>query len=146
MPKPAAAKNAEPKIIKTLFLKAPPEHVWKFLTTSAGLSRWFHDAPHDLEEGGEYRLDSNSLGKEGEQLCWGKVLEMRPHERLVHTFTHDWLKGAETTCTWTLQPVTSGTLLTLVHEGFPMDGDLAEIFSHDVGWDDHFTRLRRVVA
>jgi uncharacterized protein YndB with AHSA1/START domain len=28
-----------PKIVKTVFLKAPPRHVWKFLTTAPGLAR-----------------------------------------------------------------------------------------------------------
>jgi uncharacterized protein YndB with AHSA1/START domain len=139
------ARNAEAKIIKTVFLKAPPKHVWKFLTTAPGLAKWFHDAPHDLEPNGEYRLDTNTMGKEGERLIWGRVLEMKLHEKLVHTFTHQWLKGVETTCTWTLQAVGEGTWLTLVHEGFNQD-DFKEMADHDAGWDEHFIRLRRVVA
>ena len=142
-----ARKNASPKIVKTVFLKAPPHHVWKFLTTAQGLGKWFHDAPHDLKEGGPYQLNTNTMGKEGEKLCWGRVLEMKLHEKLVHTFTHEWLKGVETTCTWTLQPVADGTMLTLVHEGFKGDHDaFPELASHDAGWDEHFVRLRRVVA
>jgi uncharacterized protein YndB with AHSA1/START domain len=117
--------------------------VWKFLTTAPGLAKWFHDAPHDLEPGGEYQLNTNTMGKEGEKLIWGRVLEMKLHEKLVHTFTHEWLKGVETTCTWTLAAVDDGTVLTLVHEGFP---DFKEGADHDVGWDEHFIRLRRVVA
>jgi uncharacterized protein YndB with AHSA1/START domain len=142
MPASAAAKTRS-RIVKTVFLKAPPRHVWKFLTTAPGLAKWFHDAPHDLEEGGEYRLDTNTMGKEGEKLIWGRVLEMKLHEKLVHTFTHEWLKGAETTCTWTLEPVDDGTVLTLVHDGFP---DFKEAANHDSGWDEHFVRLRRVTA
>jgi uncharacterized protein YndB with AHSA1/START domain len=144
MPADAAAK-AKPRIVKTVFLKAPPRHVWKFLTTAPGLAKWFHDAPHDLQQGGEYRLNTNTMGKEGEKLCWGEVLEMKPHEKLVHTFTHQWLEGVITTCTWTLVAVGEGTMLTLVHEGFDPD-KFGEIASHDVGWDEHFIRLRRVVA
>jgi len=145
MPNAADVKSAEPKIVKTVFLKAPPKHVWKFLTTAPGLSKWFHDAPHDLKQGGEYRLNTNTMGKEDQKLCWGEVLEMKLHEKLVHTFTHEWLKGVVTTCTWTLVPVGDGTMLTLVHEGFDPE-KFGEIASHDVGWDEHFIRLRRVVA
>ena len=137
-----AARNAR-TIVKTVFLKAPPRHVWKFLVTAPGLAKWFHDAPHDLEEGGEYRLDTNTMGKEGEKLIWGRVLEMKLHQKLVHTFTHEWLKGVETICTWTLEAVGDGTVLTLVHEGFP---DFNEAADHDTGWDEHFVRLRRVIA
>lgn len=146
MPKSADAKKASPRIVKTVFLKAPPRHVWKFLTTAQGLAKWFYDAPHDLEEGGPFQLNTNTMDKEGQKLCWGRVLEMKPHERLVHTFTHEWLKGEETTCTWTLEAVGAGTVLTLVHDGWPETEGYVEIFSHDVGWDEHFARLRRVVA
>jgi uncharacterized protein YndB with AHSA1/START domain len=138
-----AAGNASLRITKTVYLKAPPSHVWKFLTTGAGLAKWFHDAPHDLAEGGEYRLDTNTVGKEGEKLVWGKVLEMKPPTRLVHTFTHAWLKGVETTCTWTLEACEDGTILTLVHDGFP---DFKEAADHDAGWDEHFVRFRRVTT
>jgi Activator of Hsp90 ATPase homolog 1-like protein len=68
---------------------------------------------------------------------------MKLPERLVHTFTHEWLKGVVSTCTWTLEPVENGTMLTLVHEGLP---DLKQSADHDAGWDEHFIRLRRVVA
>lgn len=144
MPADAATKT-KPRIVKTVFLKAPPKHVWKFLTTAPGLAKWFHDAPRDLEQGGEYRVDTNSIGQEGEKLCWGDVLEMKLHEKLVHTFTHKWLDGVVTTCIWTLTPVADGTMLTLVHEGFDPE-KFGEIASHDAGWDEHFVRLRRVVA
>lgn len=138
--------QVQPKIVKTVFLKAPPSHVWNLLTTANGLSKWFHDAPHDLTEGGDYILNSNTVGKEGEKLCWGEVIEMKPPTRLVHTFTHEWLQGHPTICTWTLSPVGAGTMLTLEHTGFPEAGGFAEVFSHDAGWDEHFIRLRRVTT
>jgi uncharacterized protein YndB with AHSA1/START domain len=146
MAKQPSAKGADaPRLVKTVFLKAPPQHVWTFLTTADGLSKWFHDAPHDLKQGGDFVLNSNTYGKVGEKLCWGEVLEMKPYEKLVHTFTHEWLKGVVTTCTWTLVPVGNGTQLTLVHEGFDPD-HFEELTGHDAGWDEHFVRLRRVTT
>ncbi len=134
------------KITKTLFLKAPPEHVWKFLTEADRLAEWFHRGGKDLAEGGDYILQSNSYGKEGEKVCWGKVVEMKPPNRLVHTFTHDWLKGVETTCVWTLEGVTGGTILTLVHDGWDKveEDAFGMAANHDTGWDEHFARLRVV--
>ncbi|WP_375203869.1 SRPBCC family protein [Hyphococcus sp.] len=134
------------KIVKTLFLKAPPEHVWKFLTEADQLALWFHEGASDLEEGGDYSLLTNTYGKEGEKLCWGKVLEMKKPERLVHSFTHNYLQGVETTCTWTLEAVNGGTILTLVHEGWEKVEENAFNMAadHDKGWDEHFSRLRRV--
>lgn len=134
------------KIVKTLFLKAPPAHVWKFLTEKDKLATWFHEGESDIKGVGAWVLLTNSLGKEGERICWGEVLEAKAPERLVHTFTHDWLEGAMTTCTWTLEAVGDGTILTLTHDGW--ENFEADPFgmgaTHDVGWDEHFIRLRRV--
>lgn len=133
-------------IVKTIFLKAPPHHVWRFLTEARQLALWFHLGESDLEPGGEYAMLTNSLGKEGQRLCWGKVTEIQPPRKLVHTFTHAYLKGVETTCIWTLEEAEGGTILTLRHEGF--EKLQPEAFSaaadHDKGWDQHFVRLRMV--
>ncbi|MEZ5893668.1 MAG: SRPBCC domain-containing protein [Parvularculaceae bacterium] len=100
------------------------------------------------DAGGDWALLTNTLSKEGERMCWGKVVSMTAPEKLVHTFTHQWLGGVETTCTWTLERVTGGTILTLVHEGW--DKVKANPFGtaadHDKGWDEHFVRLRRVTS
>ena len=135
-------------IVKTVFIKAPPEHVWKFLTEADQLALWFHRGAADLEEGGDWILETNSHGKDGEKLCWGNVKEMKKPERLVHTFTHQWLAGVETTCTWTLESVAGGTVLTLVHDGWENveEDAFAKAADHDKGWDEHLGRLRRVAS
>lgn len=136
------------KIVKTLFLKAPPDHVWKFLTEKDKLAIWFHDAEEDVRKGGDFTLVSNSLGKEGEKLCWGKVIEFDPPRRLVHSFTHNYLQGVETLCEWTLKGADGGTVLRLEHSGWEKvkEGAFANGADHDVGWDEHFVRLRRVTC
>jgi uncharacterized protein YndB with AHSA1/START domain len=136
----------ELKIVKTVFLKAPPSHVWKFLTEKDRLLTWFFAAENDLKEGGPFKMISNTYGKEGEPVCWGEVLEARKPVRLVHTFTHNHLGGAETKCTWTLEPVGEGTVLTLIHEGWEsFEADpFGMAANHDVGWDEFFQRLRHV--
>ena len=134
-------------IVKTVFLKAPREHVWKFLTEADKLALWFHRGENDLEEGGGYRINTNSHGQEGEKMIDGKVLEMDPPNKLVHTFTHDWLKGVETVCTWTLVSAEGGTVLTLVHTGWEKveEGAFDMAANHDSGWDEHFARFRVVM-
>lgn len=132
-------------IEKTLFLKAPPEHVWKFLTESEKLALWFHKAEENLKADSSYALLTNSLGKEGERLCWGNVIEFDPPNKLVHTFTHEYLNGKETMCTWVLTGVDGGTILHLKHSGFEIANEpFNEAADHDVGWDEHFIRLRRI--
>ncbi|MEM9421055.1 MAG: SRPBCC domain-containing protein [Pseudomonadota bacterium] len=137
------------KIVKTLYLKAPPSHVWKFLTEADRLATWFHGAEQDIVAGGAWTLVTNTLGKEGEKLCWGEVLEFSPPHRLVHTFTHQYLQGIPTTCIWELEAVDeNNTILTLTHSGYDKlpDGAFTIAAEHDKGWDEHFARLRRVVG
>lgn len=134
------------QIVKTLFLKAPPEHVWKFLTEADQLALWFHRGVEDLRQGGDYAVVTNTYGKDGDKLCWGRVIEMKKPERLVHTFTHHFLKDVETRCTWTLEKVKGGTILTLVHDGWEeyKDDPFGMAADHEKGWHEHFSRLRFV--
>lgn len=136
------------KITKTLFLKASPEHIWKFLTQADRLALWFHAGAADLTVGGDYKIISNSEGKEGEAMISGKVTLMVPPKKLVHSFTHAMLNNIETICTWTLEPCENGTILTLEHEGFEKLAENAFNIAaeHDKGWDEHFTRLRKVTC
>ena len=134
------------KLVKTIYLKAPRAHVWTFLTKADRLALWFHQGEKDVTAGGDWTLVTNSLGKEGQRMCWGKVRVFEPPARLVHTFTHP--GGVETTCTWDLEEVEGGTVLTLTHDGFEKTGAgaLNNTYDHDKGWDEHFVRLRRVAA
>ncbi|WP_306143632.1 SRPBCC domain-containing protein [Roseibium sp. MMSF_3412] len=130
-------------ITKTIFLNAPRTHVWAFLTEKDKLARWFHPAVEDLKEGADYTL----LDQHGdmERICWGKVLEMKPHERLVYTFTVKPLNGAMTTVRWLLEDAVGGTRLTLVHEGIEQAAGEAAFMmlsALDAGWDEHFGRFR----
>ncbi|MEM9530874.1 MAG: SRPBCC domain-containing protein [Pseudomonadota bacterium] len=134
-------------IVKTIFIKAPAEHVWKFLTQKDKLALWFHEGEQSIESTGLYAVVTNSLGKEGDRLCWGEVTEYTPTTRLVHTFTHNSLKGTETTCVWELTNVDGGTILRLTHSGFEQAEDgFNQAANHDVGWDEHFVRLRKVAS
>lgn len=136
------------KLVKTVYLKAPRAHVWKFLVEADRLAQWFHAGEKDVAAGGEWALVTNSLGKEGQRICWGDVRVFEPPVRLVHTFTHSGLNGVQTTCTWELEEAEGGTILTLTHDGFEKfgTGAFSVTADHDKGWDEHFVRLRRVVA
>ena len=133
-------------ITKTIFLKAPKAVVWSFLTEKDKLARWFHPAENDLKEGADYTLfDQNG---DMSRICWGKVLEMRPHDSLVYTFTVKPLNGAMTTVRWTLEDAAGGTRLTLHHEGIEQaagEAAFGMLSALDAGWDAHFARLRAEV-
>ena len=135
-------------LTKTIILKAPPSHVWKFLTQADLLATWFHRGGCDLIQDGDYKIETNSLGKEGQTMIWGKVLVADEPNKLVHTFTHPMLEEKETICTWTLTEIEEGTLLTLHHTGFELveNTKFSMAQAHDKGWDEHFQRLRTVTS
>ena len=51
------------KLVKTIYLKAPRTHVWKFLVEADRLATWFHRGDRDVTAGGDWALVTNSLGK-----------------------------------------------------------------------------------
>lgn len=133
----------DPVMVKTIYLNAKPERVWRYLTEKELLARWFSETDRDLTESASFQYLSFNLEKEDRKLMWGDVLEIDPPNKLVHTFTHQWLKGVVTTVTWELQAVEDGTQLTMTHAGFDT---LTELKDHDKGWDEHFMRLRMMLT
>lgn len=129
-------------MIKTIYLKASPEKVWRHLTEKELLARWFHETNKDLTAGAEFEWLSFDQDKDDRKLMWGEVLERDPPHKLVHTFTHQWLNGVVTTVTWELTKIEGGTQLRLTHAGLPGLGELSD---HDKGWDEHMVRLRMML-
>jgi len=134
---------SDPVIVKTIYLKATPEKVWRHLTEKDLLARWFHETDRDLDEKASFQYLSFDIDKEDRKLMWGDVLLFEPHKKLVHTFTHQWLEGVVTTVTWELLALDGGTQLTMTHDGMAAFGQL---FDHDKGWDEHFLRFRMMLS
>jgi len=145
---PTNMTDTRDRITKTVFFKASRETVWSFLTESEKLGQWFHRTDADLETGRDYALLIDREDGTCDKICWGKVLEMTPPTRLVYSFTFKGLPDTVTTVTWTLEDALDGTRLTLVHEGLAAAGEEALGFatSLDAGWDEHFSKLRPVIA
>lgn len=133
----------DPVMIKTIYLNATREKVWRHLTEKDLLARWFHETDRDLIANVAFQYLSFHIDKEDRKLMWGDVVEIDPPQRLVHTFTHQWLKGVVTTVTWELQAVEGGTQLTMTHAGIP---SLEQLSDHDKGWDEHLLRLRMMLS
>lgn len=140
---------AETTINKSIFLAAPRETVWAYLTEKDKLAEWFHPAESDLSQGNDYALVKIADDGATDKLCWGTVLKMEPHSSMVWSFTVKPLDGAMTTVTWHLEEVNGGTKLSLVHEGIEAaagDGAWGMLSALDVGWEEHLARFRTSAA
>ncbi len=138
---------SDSKIVKTIFLKADAETVWRFLTDKDKLGQWFFSADSDLTARSDYVLQGEADDGSKVRKCWGSVLELDRPNKLVYTFTIEPLGGAMTTVTWRLEQVHGGTRLMLEHEGIDAaagDSALSLLMALDGGWDAHLDRLRGV--
>ena len=136
-------------ISKSIFLAAPRDTVWAFLTDKDKLGEWFHEAEADLADQQPYCLIKQADDGATVKMCWGDVLEMQKPSRLVYTFTIKPLGGAMTTVTWTLDEVHGGTKLSLTHKGIDKaagDAAMGLLLALDAGWDKHLADLRSASA
>ena len=144
--------QANDRIERTIELAAPPERVWKALTTPAEIAAWFRvSIEGPLAPGIEVWMTVTG-SKHGGKRFRVKVVEMDPPRR----FAWEWHPGAidpnvdysrepRTRVTFTLEPTPSGTRLTLSETGFT-DVSLsrrAKVFGdNSQGWTEVLTWFR----
>ena len=118
--------DAEPsRIDRTIDVDAPPDRVWRALTTARDLASWFHvSIEGDIAPGAEVWMTSTSPGHEGQRFLV-RFTEITPPRR----FAWQWHPGAVdpavdysrepwTTVTFTLEPSGRGTRLSVSETGF----------------------------
>ncbi len=121
-----------------VWIAAPPEAVFPFLTDPARLLRWIGVAATiEPAPGGLFRVDMN-----GRDVARGAYVEVVPPRRV--SFTWGWEGGGHgippgtTTVTIELEPERGGTRLRLRHEG--LRGDNRARHAH--GWRHYVARLK----
>lgn len=119
-------------------IAARPETVFSFFTDRDKWLSWMgRSGEFAFEPGGAYRSNVT-----GENVAEGRFIEIDPPKRLV--FTWGWAEGGmpvppgSTTVEITLEPVSGGTLLRLVHRGLPSPEACA---AHEEGWAHYVERL-----
>jgi uncharacterized protein YndB with AHSA1/START domain len=131
------------RIERTVELAHPPKKVWAALTTAEGLGTWFgHQATIDLRPGGTGQMTWNSGDK-------AEMRIERVDEPTIFGFTwHIYGLPAEdprrTYVEFTLEPVDTGTRLTVVESGFAQlpDEDYRKAFSSNTeGWASELGEL-----
>ncbi|WP_437570385.1 SRPBCC domain-containing protein [Sorangium sp. So ce542] len=145
------ADVAQGTILARVEIAAPPERVFRALTTDELAAWWGPSELHrttafsiDLHAGGAWR--SEGVGADGAPFhVGGRVLELDPPRRLVQTWEPSWdADGPPTTVSSLLDAIGTGTRLTIRHAGFGARAASCE--SHAAGWERALGRLASHVA
>jgi uncharacterized protein YndB with AHSA1/START domain len=136
----SVADVTEGVILASVEIAAPPERVYRALTDSDEVVRWWgspdtyrlESFTADLRVGGQWRSRGRAVDGKPFQ-AEGEFLEVDPPHRLVQTWIPDWAPGLKTTLTYRLEPIPGGTRVTVRHVGF---GEHRAAFEgHARGWE-----------
>ena len=125
------------KIEKTY--TAPIDLVWHAITDRGMMKEWYFDFADDfkLETGTVFEWKAGDTESK-QWLHRGKMLEIIPDEKLVHTWEYPGYSGTST-LSWNLLKIDdSTTKVTLIHEfTIPFDSDAAELKKEnfEMGWN-----------
>jgi uncharacterized protein YndB with AHSA1/START domain len=145
----AIADTATGTILAAVEIAAPPERVFRAITTDE-ITKWWGSAETyrtteftaDLRPGGHWR--STGVGATGEAFSVeGEFREIDPPHKLVQTWKAAWDGGNETIITYRLEAIPGGTRLTLRHDGFANRVDSCR--GHGEGWERVLGWLRSYV-
>src|SRR6266511_2647727 len=135
----AAADLAEGSILASVEVAASPERVFQALASNEVLDWWVRPGVFDTREwAGVVRVGG---GKP--YTLEGEFLEVDPARKLVHTWHSVGAPGAPTTVTYLLEPLDTGTRVTLRHSGFTSREVCANT---GIGWETSFERLAQSLA
>jgi uncharacterized protein YndB with AHSA1/START domain len=128
---------------QTYFYRAPARRVFRSLTNTTELARWFIEkAELSPEKGTPYRFQWPG-GYHHE----GTVLAVVPGQQLTLSWPHG--SGARrflTRVTFSLRPSGRGTILSVRHTGFPRTPfGLEQYGGTQAGWAYYFVNLRSVL-
>ena len=131
------------RIERTVEIGHPPAKVWAALTTAQGLGTWFgHQATIDLRPGGSAQMTWTS-GDRAEM----RIERVEEPTRFGFTWHIDGLPADDPRRTYvefTLEPVDSGTRLTVVESGFgqlPDDEYKTAFEANTRGWTSEIDEL-----
>jgi uncharacterized protein YndB with AHSA1/START domain len=146
----AVADLNDGTIVATVEIQAPPERVFRALTSDE-ITRWWGSPETyqttewsgDVRPGGRWR--AAGIGADGTRFnVAGEFIEVVPAKKIVQTWRADWDAGNVTTITIRLEPIEGGTRLTLWHTGFA--GRPGACAGHRHGWERVLEWLARHVG
>ena len=123
-------------------LPVTPDEAFALVTEPDRLRRWSTVcAAVDLRAGGSYRWQVTPSHAAG-----GTIREVEPGRRVVFGWGwlgDDALPPDTSTVTVTVEPVETGSRVTLTHDGLPTQ---EQVDSHAEGWDHYLERLERLAV
>ena len=117
---------------------APIDLVWQAITDRAMMKEWYFDFAEDfkLEPGAVFEWKAGDT-ENNQWLHRGKMLEIIPNQKLVHTWEYPGYSGTST-LTWNLLKIDDVTThVTLIHEfTVPFDMTIPELKKEnfEMGW------------
>ncbi len=142
-------------IVSEIFIAAPPERVFRALTDSGELIRWFCGGEScrvkfwkmDARLGGSYSYATGKgsvvINGVDEFECHGDIIEFDPPRLLAYTWIGNWHndKSRVTTVRWDLMPTNAGTMVKVTHSGLAEEATAREDYSN--GWPGVMENLRK---
>jgi uncharacterized protein YndB with AHSA1/START domain len=125
-------------IAKDVYIDAPPETVYAFLTEPAKIAQWIGtDIDVDPRPGGIFRIVPNRV-----DVIRGTYLEAVPFSKVTFTWGFEGegheVPAGSTVVEITLRAEGAGTRLNLVHR--ELHGEWRD--DHDAGWDHYLARVK----
>lgn len=117
---------------------APITLVWQAITDRAMMKEWYFNFAEDfkLETGAVFEWTAGDT-EDNQWLHRGKMLEIIPNQKLVHTWEYPGYSGTST-LSWNLSKLDDATTkVTLVHEfTIPFDSNVAafKTANFEMGW------------
>ena len=144
-------------VVSEIDIAAPPERVFRALTDTGELMRWFTNEScpvkywkMDARKGGSYSyatVQSTTVAVNGvnEFECGGEILEFDPPQLLVYTWVANWHldKTRRTTVRWELESTAKGTHLKVTHSGLADEQAAREDYRG--GWPGVVESLKKFV-
>ncbi|MGA7078993.1 MAG: SRPBCC domain-containing protein [Terriglobales bacterium] len=141
-------------IICEIEIEAPADRVFRALTDSGQLMRWFTDASCPVKSwqmearlGGSYSYATEKgnfkVNEVSEFECHGEIVEFDPPRLLVYTWIANWhlAPRKKTVVRWELTPSALGTHVRVTHSGLAQESVARKDYSG--GWPGVVEKLRQ---
>src|SRR5437588_32499 len=106
---------SNPKLEYQAYVRTTPGKLWDAITSPEQTRQYFYGlaVTSDWKPGASIK----HLFPDGKSQVEGKVIEVEPGRKIVHTFATTGSTDGASRVTWEIQPMGAVTLLTLTHVG-----------------------------